>query len=100
MKKLTVFLCIVAVCFSQSAYAQKPHSDLHHELGINAGPCSVVGGFLNGTIGFWSALFGEIGHKPVDMKWYGQYSFHYYYQVKPWCQIGFKTTVEYAKLVP
>lgn len=98
MKKLFITFCMVALCVS-FANAQKPHSDLHHELGINAGPCSVVGGFVNGTIGFWSALFGAIGHQPVDMKWYGTYGFHYYYQVKPWCQVGIKTTVEYAKQI-
>ena len=99
MKKLVAFLCVVAMCFSQSVFAQKPHSDLHHEIGVNIGPCSVVGGFINGSIGFWSALGGTLSHKPIDMKWCGQYSLHYYYQVKPWCQIGLKTTVECAKLI-
>lgn len=99
MKKLLIVLCAFLVGFSQTANAQKPHSDLHNELGVNAGPVSLVGGFIYGTVGFWTALGGELSHKPIDMHLCGQYSIHYYYQVKPWCNIGVKATVEAAKLV-
>ena len=102
MKKHLVLLVTVLLCFCQILSAQnspkeKIHSDLHNELGINAGPFSLVGSFTYGTIGFWSALGGSLSHKPVEMNLCGNYSIHYYYQVKPWCQVGIKTTVEGAK---
>ena len=97
MKRVIVTICVLVVCFFQPLSAQKPHSDLYHEIGVDAGPCSLVGGFINGTIGFWSGLGGALSHKPIEMKWYGNYGLHYYYQVKPWCQVGVKATVESAK---
>lgn len=97
MKRVIVTICVLVVCFFQPLSAQKPHSDLYHEIGVDAGPCSLVGGFINGTIGFWSGLGGAISHKPIEMKWYGNYGLHYYYQVNPWCQVGVKATVECAK---
>jgi len=72
---------------------------LYNEIGANVGPFSMVGSFVYGTVGFWSALGGSIGHKPVDLKLLGQYNIHYHYQVKPWCQIGVKAGVECANLV-
>lgn len=99
MKRVIVTICVLVVCFFQPLSAQKPHSDLYHETGVNAGPSSLVGGFINGTIGFWSGLGGALSHKPVEMKWYGNYGLHYYYQVKPWCQVGVKATVEGAKTI-
>jgi hypothetical protein len=97
MKRVIVTICVLVVCFFQPLSAQKPHSDLYHEIGVDAGPCSLVGGFINGTIGFWSGLGGALSHRPIEMKWYGNYGLHYYYQVKPWCQVGVKATVECAK---
>ena len=102
MKKRILTLALLLLCCCQILPAQKtngnkPHSDLHNEVGINAGPFSLVGSFTYGTIGFWSALGGSLSHKPVDMNLCGNYSIHYYYQVKPWCQVGFKATVELAK---
>ena len=96
MKKICLGVLMVLLCSGVSA--QKPHSDLHHELGINAGPISFAGSFLYGTIGFFNALGGSIGHRPVDMNLYGHYSAHYYYQVAPWCQVGVKGSAECAKV--
>ena len=103
MKKHLVLLVTVLLCFCQILSAQnspkeKIHSDLHNELGINAGPFSLVGSFTYGTIGFWSALGGSLSHKPVEMNLCGNYSIHYYYQVKPWCQVGVKAMVEAARV--
>lgn len=96
MKKICLAVLVVLLCSGVSA--QKPHSDLHHELGINAGPVSLAGSFLYGTIGFFTALGGSIGHQAVDMNHYGQYSLHYYYQVAPWCQVGVMGSTECAKV--
>lgn len=90
---IIVFACLL--CWSASA--QKPHSDLYNEIGVNAGPFSFAGAFGIGTIGFFSALGSAFSHQPVEMDLYGHYGIHYYYQVKPWCQVGIKTTVEGAK---
>ena len=103
MKKRILTLALLLLCCCQILPAQKtngnkPHSDLHNEIGINAGPFSLVGSFTYGTIGFWSALGGSLSHKPVDMNLCGNYSIHYYYQVKPWCQVGIKTMVESARV--
>ena len=88
-----MFACLL--CWSASA--QKPHSDLYNEIGVNAGPFSFAGAFGIGTIGFFSALGSAFSHQPVEMDLYGHYGIHYYYQVKPWCQVGIKTAVEGAK---
>ena len=88
-----MFACLL--CWSASA--QKPHSDLYNEIGVNAGPFSFAGAFGIGTIGFFSALGSAFSHQPVEMDLYGHYGIHYYYQVKPWCQVGIKTTVEGAR---
>lgn len=103
MKKRIITLVLLLLCFCQILSAQKtngdkPHSDLHNELGINAGPFSLVGSFTYGTIGFWTAIGGGISHKPVEMNLCGNYSIHYYYQVKPWCQVGIKAMVEAARV--
>lgn len=99
MKKILVIICVLSVCFCQSLSAQKPHSDLYNEIGVDAGPASLVGGFIYGTVGFWSAIGGGLSHKPIDMKYHGNYGLHYYYQVKPWCQVGVKFTVESMRLI-
>ena len=96
MKRICLAVLVVLLCSGVSA--QNPHSDLHHELGINAGPVSLAGSFLYGTIGFFNALGGSIGHQAVDMNLYGQYSLHYYYQVAPWCQVGVMGSTECAKV--
>ena len=88
----------MAICLSNTVSAQKPHSDLYNELGINAGPVSLAGSFFYGTIGFFNALGGSLGHQAVDMDLYGQYSAHYYYQVAPWCQVGVMGSAELAKV--
>lgn len=97
MKRIGVFIIIICICFAQNLSAQKPHSDLHHEIGVDAGPASAAGVLGYGTIGFFSALGSAFSHQPIDMQMYGLYGIHYYYQVKPWCQVGFKATVELAK---
>lgn len=96
MKKICFAVFLVLLCSGVSA--QKPHSDLHNELGINAGPVSLAGSFLYGTIGFFTALGGGLSHQAVDMHHYGQYSLHYYYQVAPWCQVGVMGSTECAKV--
>ena len=95
MKRVTIIVFACLLCWSVSA--QKPHSDLYNEIGVNAGPFSFAGAFGIGTIGFFSALGSAFSHQPVEMDLYGHYGIHYYYQVKPWCQVGIKTTVEGAK---
>ncbi len=95
MKRMTIIVFACLLCWSASA--QKPHSDLYNEIGVNAGPFSFAGAFGIGTIGFFSALGSAFSHQPVEMDLYGHYGIHYYYQVKPWCQVGIKTTVEGAK---
>ena len=98
MKKIILALVCIIVLLPNTLSAQKPHSDLHHEIGVTAGPISFMGGFMYGTIGFWSALGSSFSHTSVDMDLYGQYGLHYYYQVKPWCQVGAKFSFEGAKL--
>ena len=95
MKKIVHLICLS--CFCHAMYAQKPHSELRHEIGVDAGLASIVGVLGYGTIGFFSALGSAFSHHPIDMQMYGIYGVHYYYQVKPWCQIGVKMTVELAK---
>lgn len=96
MKKICFAVAMVLLCSGVSA--QKPHSDLHHEIGINGGPVSLAGSFFYGTIGFFTALGGSLGHQAVDMNLYGQYSVHYYYQAAPWCQVGVMGSAELAKV--
>ena len=97
MKKL--YLIILILCtFSLQPLSAQQHSDLRHEIGVSAGPISLTGSVIYGSIGFWSALGGSISHKPIEMQLYGEYGLHYYYQIKPWCQVGVKTLVECAKL--
>lgn len=97
-KRIVLLLCAISILCSQSLFAQKPHSDLHNEIGVDAGPVSIVGGVVYGSIGFWSAVGGGLSHKPVKMNLYGCYNLHYYYQVTHWCQVGMKTVVEGSKL--
>lgn len=97
-KRIVLSICILIILCSQTLSAQKPHSDLYNEIGVDAGPVSVVGGVVYGTIGFWTAVGGGLSHKPVEMNLYGCYNVHYYYQVTHWCQVGVKTVVEGSKL--
>ena len=43
MKKLSLIIIILCVFFRPDLSAQKPHSDLHHEIGVDAGPASIAG---------------------------------------------------------
>lgn len=97
MKKLSLIIIILCVFFRPDLSAQKPHSDLHHEIGVDAGPASIAGVLGYGTIGFFTALGSAFSHQPVELQMHGLYGVHYYYQVKPWCQVGVKATVELAK---
>lgn len=97
-KRIVLSICVLIILCSQTLSAQKPHSDLYNEIGVDAGPVSVVGGVVYGTIGFWTAVGGGLSHKPVEMNLYGCYNVHYYYQVTHWCQVGMKTVVEGSKL--
>ena len=97
-KRIVISICILIILCSQTLSAQKPHSDLCNEIGVDAGPVSIVGGVVYGTIGFWTAVGGGLSHKPVEMNLYGCYNVHYYYQVTHWCQVGMKTVVEGSKL--
>lgn len=107
MKKIAFILCLSCFCLFQSAFCQKdsvskPHSDLHHELGIDAGPVSIAGLYNYVGAGVRNAIFNigtifMLGTLPMQLNIYGNYSLHYYYQVKLWCQVGFKAGVECAK---
>ena len=97
-KRIVLSICILIILCSQTLSAQKPHSDLYNEIGVDAGPVSIVGGVVYGTIGFWTAVGGGLSHKPVEMNLYGCYNVHYYYQVTHWCQVGMKTVLEGSKL--
>lgn len=98
MKRIVIAVVCAVILLPITIYAQKPHSDLKNEIGVTAGPISFMGGVFYGTIGFWSALGSSLSHSAVDMDLYGQYGLHYYYQVKPWCQVGAKFSFEGAKL--
>ena len=97
MGKKKIFLVVCLFCLCHAMYAQKPQSDLYHEIGVDAGPASVVGVLGYGTVGFFSALGSAFSHQQIDMQMYGLYGVHYYYQVKSWCQIGVKVTAEFAR---
>lgn len=97
MKKAVItFLCLIALSFN--TFGQHEHSDLYNEIGITAGPISAMGSILYGSVGFWNALGGAISHSASDLDLFGQYGLHYYYQVKPWCQVGVKFSYEGARL--
>lgn len=102
MKKI-IPLIICAVCFTiiQPAMAQtdsqKPHSDLYNEVGVGAGPFSMFGGLIVGTVNFFSAIGSTISHEGFKSQYYGYYDVHYYRQVAHWCQVGIKTTMEGGK---
>lgn len=97
-KRIVFSICILVILCTQTLFSQRPHSDLYNEIGVDAGPVSIVGGVVYGTIGFWTAVGGGLSHKPVEMNLYGCYNVHYYYQVTHWCQVGMKTVVEGSKL--
>jgi hypothetical protein len=94
VKKIALLLCVFGLLAVQPLCAQNPHSELNNEIGVDAGPVSVAGGFVFGSIGFWSSLGASLNHKAVDTRLYGCYGIHYYYQVKHWCAVGVKTVVE------
>ena len=91
---LTCLLIALMMALTPPAQAQKPHSDLHNEIGVGAGPFSVFGGFIIGTADFFGALGNTLSHKTYDSHYYGHYDLHYYYQINHWCQVGVKFTVE------
>ena len=96
-----VILLIVAACLlaPAPASAQHEHSDLHHEIGVTAGPVSGLGSLVYGTVGFFEALGSSLSKRAVDMKLHGHYGLHYYYQVNWWCQVGVKATFENARTI-
>lgn len=94
-KKLIIALAICllpALMFGQNFGPQ--HSPLRNELGISAGPIS---GY-SAMVGLVSAIFvlpiSAIAGKGMDLKYYGGYGIHYYYQINHWLQVGCKTTTE------
>ncbi len=95
MKKILLIACSLFLCLaSQPVQAQKPHSDLHNEIGVGAGPFSFFGGFIIGTADFFGALGNSLSHRAYSSNYYGLYDVHYYYQINHWCQVGVKFTVE------
>ena len=82
------------MALTPSVQAQKPHSDLHNEIGVGTGPFSVFGGFIIGTADFFGALGNSLSHRAYSSNYYGLYDVHYYYQINHWCQVGVKFTVE------
>lgn len=96
MKRIIILCLLLTILFHGQVQAQHPHNECKHEVGIEAGPFSFMGSLVYGTVGFFEALGGSISHRPVDLNLYGEYGFHYYYQVKPWFQVGFKATLEGA----
>ncbi|MBQ7550203.1 MAG: hypothetical protein IJT04_01580 [Bacteroidales bacterium] len=98
---------IVSLCFiimglpllhAQNQKERKLHSDLQNEIGVGGGIASAMGFVVHGSIGFIEAFFGGLSNQPIDMKWYGQYGVNYHYQVKHWCQLGVKFTIESSKI--
>ncbi|MBO4488677.1 MAG: hypothetical protein J5741_03340 [Bacteroidales bacterium] len=99
MKKILLLLvCALGVSMMQPVQAQKPHSDLLNEIGVGAGPSSLCGGFLVGTVNFFNALGSSLSHQAYDIKYYGVYDLHYYRQVTHWCQVGVKVTAEGSRV--
>lgn len=101
MKKILILLvcagCIFSMPFAQAqsqSQTPKPHSDLYNEIGVDAGPFSMFGGLLVGTVDFFNALGSGLSHEGFKSQWYGCYGIHYYRQVAHWCQVGVRTTVE------
>lgn len=78
--------------------ATRVHSDLHNEIGISAGPISLIGTVVYGSVGFFEAIGSGISKKDMEMKLYGEYGLNYHYNVKHWCQIGVKAIVESASI--
>lgn len=98
---------IVSLCFiimglpllhAQNQKERKLHSDLQNEIGVGGGIASAMGFVVHGSIGFIEVFFGGLSNQPIDMKWYGQYGVNYHYQVKHWCQLGVKFTIESSKI--
>lgn len=95
MKRIIItLLCAFAV----GATALQAQS-FNNALYVGAGPFSGIGGFVYGTVGFWESIGGSIAHKKVKTNLYGSYSLQYYHNVKPWCQVGVKATVEASKVI-
>ncbi len=98
LKKTLLLLCFGLILFISPAQAQKPHSDLLNEIGVDAGPVSIFGGFIVGTVDFFNALGSSMSHQTYSSRYFGVYNLHYYRQVKPWCQVGAKFTVEGSRI--
>ena len=101
ISKIAILLLVlwVPVFLNAQDRPVRIHSDLHHEFGMTAGPNSIIGGTVYGTVGFFGAIFSGLGHERTRLNFYGEYGLHYYYQVKPWCQVGVKTSLDAAKMV-
>lgn len=100
MKRITIlFLCFTLFFTTRLSAQNQPHehSPLHHEIGLDAGPASAIGGLIYGTAGVFQALGSALSKTSTKMDWYGQYGIHYYYQAKWWCQVGVKFTAESAR---
>ena len=97
-KKWIVILamCLLpALTFGQSANPFPPqHSQLRHEIGVSAGPISGYSVMVELVSAIFVLPISAIGGNYMDIKNYGGYGLHYYYQVKPWLQVGVKTTAE------
>ena len=98
MKRTLIAVCLLSIVLVPQLQAQSrhPHNEFKNELGVDAGPFSFMGSAVNITVGFFDALGSSLSHRATDMKLYGHYGLHYYYQVKPWCQVGFRATFEGA----
>lgn len=109
MKRLLILFFGILLCFPLSINAQelinpeqpqpKPdkHSKQHHELGLDIGPGSVVGGLCFGVLGITDAIISSINNEAMGTQYYGHYGFRYYSHVAWWCQVGGKLVFEGVK---
>lgn len=95
-KTIIAILCVITL--TSNSFAQHRHSDQYNEIGITGGPISAMGSLIYGSIGFWNAFGSALSHTATDLDLFGEYGLHYYYQVKPWCQVGLKASFEAARL--
>lgn len=89
-------VCASAQNMSDTSYTLlEGHDYGHHDIGISAGHASAEGFFIMGFIkGIAEGIAGSIKKKPHDFGWVGVYGAHYYYRLKPWCQLGAKVVYE------
>ncbi len=96
-KWIVIFaMCLLpALTFGQSANPFPPqHSQLRNDIGISAGPISGYGAAISLVSAIFVLPISAIAGKGMDIKLSGCYGLHYYYQVKPWLQVGAKVTAE------